>query len=259
MTFTPVNDFALQCALGLVEGYGTESKFGRATDCDSGVPTDIWDGADGVSGPDVYVPPTDSRLHDIASTNANDTVAGTGARRVRVYGLRTWGEKETSEVVELNGVGAVATKNAYVFVHRMKVIEFGSAKTTLGNISATAQTDLSLSAQISAGANQTLMAVYAVPSVQTFALTQIGASLLTGTGGAAADAVLLVNENPPDANSGFLIKGADQISDSAPLGSLIYPPVPYPGPCIMKIQVETDTNNVTCAGAFRGFLVDNPS
>jgi hypothetical protein len=63
-------DFALEVALGKVTGYAPINKFGFALDADSGVPTDIWDGADGTTSTDVWEPPTQARTHDIASTSA---------------------------------------------------------------------------------------------------------------------------------------------------------------------------------------------
>ena len=55
-----VKDFGLEVALGNIPGYSKVNKFGQATDCDSGIPTDVWDGADGTT-----------RFRDLRSTHGS--------------------------------------------------------------------------------------------------------------------------------------------------------------------------------------------
>jgi len=64
----PVVDYFQEVAAGRVEGSSAVSKFGENPDIDiaSGFET-IWDGGG------TYVPPTEARIHDIASDNAADT------------------------------------------------------------------------------------------------------------------------------------------------------------------------------------------
>jgi hypothetical protein len=63
-----MRDFMLEVAKGNVPGHSHINKFGRNSDIDTATdPEDIW-GAGGL-----WVPPTASRTHDIASSSANDT------------------------------------------------------------------------------------------------------------------------------------------------------------------------------------------
>ncbi len=141
------------------------NKFGRSADVDGGVTTDIWDGADGATSTDVWVPPTTARLHNIVSTSVADDgfPAGTGARTVSVQGLdENW--DLASETVTLNGTTDVATTITYVRIFRLIVLTVGSGGGNAGVITATAQTDATVTAAIAIGNNQTLMAIYTVPA-----------------------------------------------------------------------------------------------
>ena len=133
------------------------NKFGRNTDIDIAAEEDVWDGGG------TWVAPTTARTHDITSSDTNDTSAGTGAQTIRIFGLDANGE-EQQEDVTMNGTSNVATANTYIMIHRMQVLTAGSGNENAGNITATAQTDATVTAQINAGNNQTLMAIYQVPA-----------------------------------------------------------------------------------------------
>lgn len=63
----PIDDFWLRLARGEIPGYSFINKFGENPDIDTGSGfEDIWDAGG------TYVPPTQARLHDVASTSAND-------------------------------------------------------------------------------------------------------------------------------------------------------------------------------------------
>lgn len=256
MSFIGERNFGLEVVLGNVPGYGRIFKFGQALDCDAGIETDIWDGADGVTSTDVWVRPTAARIHDIASTSANDTAGGTGQRTIRVFGLTSWAAAEVSEDLAMNGASNVPTANAYVIIHRMKGTSFGSGATNAGIITATAQTDATVTAAIQAAHGQTLMAIYGVPSTQKLAITDIDVSVLrAGAGSALVDACLLVDERADQSDSGFLKKHVFSTGEAFTL--TFDPPLDYSGPCLVKLQVISSVNNVQTTASFNAFLVDN--
>lgn len=260
MTYLGPRIFALEVALGKVPGYSPINKFGEAPDCDSGVSTDIWDGADGVpTGTDIWVPPTQARIHDIVSSDVNDdgSPVGTGMRTVRVYGLTGWGTAEVSEDVILNGTTVVPTSNAYVIIHRMEGLTFGTGETNAGIIKATAQTDATVTAAIQTGMGQTLMLIYGVPSTQKIAIKTIKCAALRSASAVKVNGSLLVKLRADQADSAFVTKEKIQFSDVMSSTHDYTPPKILAGPCIIKIQVKTNLNNTVIAGTFDGLVVDN--
>lgn len=257
MTYLLNKDPGLEVALGNISGYGKVNKFGCALDCDNAVPTDIWDGADGATSTDVWVAPTQARLHDLASTNANDAAAGTGARTCEVYGLQDWDSAETSETVTLNGVSNVATANSYVIIHRIKCLTFGSGETNAGILTATAQTDGTVTAAVQAGKGQTLMAIYGVPSTQTVHLKKGWAKVLRSGPSANVSGLLLVKERADQSDCGFVVKEQFSFTNDDPWNPEWDPPKSFSGPCVVKIQVESDTNNTVVPAGFDAYVVDN--
>ena len=154
----PPHNWALEIARGNISGQSIITKFGLNTDVDTGsTPEDIWS----VGG--TYVPPTVARVHNIASSSASDTSAGTGARTVLIRG-KDGSYNAVSETVTLNGTSNVATANSYVHIHLMQVSTAGSAAANVGTISATAQTDATVTCEIPVGLNQSVSSIYMVPT-----------------------------------------------------------------------------------------------
>lgn len=262
MSYYGDKDFSLEVALGRVSGYSKVSKFGEALDCDSGIDTDIWDGADGVTSTDIWVAPTQARTHTIVSTDIDDSDSGgvnpqsTGMRTVRVYGLTAWNLDETSEDITLDGTTGVVTSNSYVIIHRMEGLTFGSTGSNEGIITATATTDATITAAIQVGEGQTLMAIYGVPSTQTIHIKQVFAGV-QGIATVDVDAKLLVKENADQSDSGFITKEKYKFTDTDNLDRKYKIPKSFSGPCIVKLQCTSDTNNSAITSAFDAYVVDN--
>lgn len=252
-----LGSFALEAALGRIPGYGTLFKFGEALDCDSGVDTDIWDGADGVTSTDVWVPPTQARIHNITSTSIADDGAplGTGLRTLRVYGLTDWDTKEVNEDIIMDGTTPVATTNSYVIIHRMHGLTYGSGGANAGIITATAATDATITAAIQVGNNQTLMAIYGFPSTQKLCITQLTSAML-GTATASADMKFLIRSNADQSDSGFRIVTVYNIDNAGSWIQGFDPPEQLSGPMICKVQANSNTNNSIITSTFSGYLVD---
>lgn len=253
-----VSDYFLEVSKGNVAGHSAVNKFGRSTNVDNGVDTDIWDGANSTDDVDIWVAPTQARTHQVASTSANDAAAGTGAQTVMLYGLTSWDADEVSETITMNGTTNVATSNQYVIIHRMKVITQGSAGPNAGKITATADTDATVTAQINAGEGQTQMAIYGIPSTKTAYLTGFYASANKGTISLSANITLLANPEPDSQLTGFLVKQTLGINtDGANAIRHDYAPYPkYSGPCILKLQANSSSNDTDVSGGFDLIMVD---
>lgn len=198
--------YELQVARGKVSGVSFINKFGRTTNVDSASATDIWDGANDGVATSIWVPPTTGRIHNIASTSSADDAASTGARTLTIYGLDSnW--LEATETVTLDGTNNVATTNSYIRIYRMTCDTWGTGTVNAGIITATAQTDSTVTAAIAAGNNQTLMAIYTVPAGKTAYITEYYAAFNKDTGAnTSTDMRLLVKTSADVANAGYQVK-----------------------------------------------------
>jgi hypothetical protein len=253
--------FYLEVAKGNIPGHAGVNKFGRSTNLDDGIDTDIWDGANATDDIDIWVAPTQARVHNIASSSASDDgdPAGVGARTIEIFGLTDWDTAEVSEVITLNGVGNVATTAAYVIIHRMRVKTKGATDVNVGAITATAVTDGTITAQINAGKGQTQMAILGFPSTQTFYMEQMYAYFNRAGGGTRlVDVSLLFNPEPDVELLNFLTKHTlDLESGASGVNHNFIPPKSFQGPGILKIQGNGSAADIDMSGGFDGILVTN--
>jgi len=134
--------------------------------------------------------------------------SGTGACVVHIkQGYEEDGTEHT-EFIILNGTTNVATVNSYYRITRMHIHGAGSNTTNVGNITATADTDTTVTAQISADQGQTLMAFYHVPIGKTGYITNIYATMNRSgaVSGAMAD-ISLRSRLWGNGNDGDIIEG----------------------------------------------------
>ena len=179
MTYIPFNDYGTEIAASrLSPAAGSAAtvdpvlKFGRNEVLGTTL-ADIWDGTG--LWPESVV----TQTYNIASTAAADkgtAIAGTGARTIQVYGLDNSGNAAT-EIAILNGTTNVTTSNSYSILFRGIVRSAGTGGENAGNITATGTSDSLMTMQISnngvIGYNQTLMAVYRVPTGRTGYIYQL--------------------------------------------------------------------------------------
>jgi hypothetical protein len=127
-----------------------------------------------------YTPQGTDSQRSFNSTNANDTGAGTGARKVKITYLNASGAGPFTETVTLNGtarVNTVATDIA--LIERMDVVEVGSGGGNAGTIQihTTPTSGGAVWGSIAIGDNQTYWAHHYVPPGKTCYVTNIeGAS-----------------------------------------------------------------------------------
>jgi hypothetical protein len=256
VTYITDKEWMVEVQRGKVGDATGINKIGEARDCDNGVDTDIWDGADGTTSSDVWAAPTTARRHDIKSTSVNDTSAGSGARTVRVWGLTDWASVETNEDVVLNGTSNVATANPYVIIHQMRCLTFGSGRTNAGIITATAQTDLTVTAAIQTGLGQTLMAIYGVPSGKKALVTASYGTVLRAVASPSVEITMFVQHDADQLNAGFVVKERGHMTADKPWSRDYRLPQSWDGPLIVKMQVKSNQNNTSCTAGFDLLLAD---
>lgn len=250
--------FQFKIGRGAMKGIQAVNKFGRATNADSGVATDVWDGANATDDVDIWVAPTQARVHNVVSTSTSDIAGGAGARTLRVSGLTDWDTREVSEDITMDGTDAVATQNAYVIVHRLQVLTKGATSANVGVITATAVSDGTVTAQIGVGNGQTQMAIYGVSSLQSAYVTLMYSDMIKTGQATSSEADLLVNPEPDVQVSTFLTKHTFGLVTTGTSHHVhqFNPWLVFPGPAIIKVQVNTSANDTDVSGGFDLYLVD---
>lgn len=153
-----LSDLMLAIPRGQIEGVTGVTQFGRNADVDTATtPEDIWDAGG------VWVPPTTDRIHDIVSDDGDDISGGAGARTLRVFGLDANFDLQQEDII-MNALVNVPTVNTYTRIFKLQVLTAGASETNEGIITATAQTDATVTAQINPLNGQTQMAIYTVPN-----------------------------------------------------------------------------------------------
>jgi hypothetical protein len=259
-----VTNDMLEIPRGCISNMVSVNKFGRSTNVDSGVATDVWDRATSACAEAIWTAPTQARVHNIASLSASDdgSPVGSGARTVQIFGLLDWDTAEVSETLTLNGTNNVASASAYVIIHRMKILTSGSLGPNASPIKATAVTDGTVTAQINSGAGQTQMAIYGIPSTQTAYMTGFYGSVLRASLGVNeqhVDMSLLYNPEPGDNANTYLVKhttGAGTRAQS-PFRHPYNPYKTFAGPGILKLQAIGSANDLDVSAGFDLVLVDN--
>ena len=160
----------------------------------------------------------------------------------------------------MDGTTDVPTVNAYVFINKLKVIDWGGSPVNAGVITATADTDVTVSAQIATGIGKDRSAIYAVPSIETAFLADYFVSTMrSGNSGASAEVFMAVNERPDVELTGFITehsKEAQRDANAAPVHDYEVQPR-FPGPCIIKARVNVVENNASVSAGFSLLIVDN--
>ena len=261
-------DYMLEIARGNVPGLSSINKFGRNIEIDNNVTADVWDGGNTAADSLIWVAPTQARVHAIVSDSDNDSDSGgvnpqsDGARTIQVFGLIDWDTKEVSEIMAMDGTQSINTVNSYVIIHRIKVLTKGNnaAGPNVGEITATAATDGTITARIRATQGQTQMAIYGIPSIQ-IAYMIIFYGDVNRAGGAAGlvDFSLLVNPEPDIERINFIIKHTFglQTVGSSHVGHLFSPYKKIEGPAIIKVQCSSGANDMDISSGFDMILVDN--
>lgn len=261
-----MDDYFVWVSRGKFPGHAPVRKWGSTDNISSAGDTDIWDVAKDGAPDDqaIFVAPTVAQKHLIASDSPDDrgVPPGIGARTICVYGLTAWNEPEANEIITMDGVIDRLTTKDYVFIHRLEVLTKGGALACVGNISATAEVDGTITARILAGKGQTQMAIRAISSVQDFEMTQFWGNLIRQSGGQSvgAEISLLVNPEPQTELTGFIWKHGFGLSSvgTSYIRHPFRPTFPVPGPAIVTLRARGDMpTKMKVSAGFDGVLIDN--
>lgn len=100
-------------------------------------------------------------LKVVSSSTSDTNSGGTGAKKVRIYGVDDSGNS-VFENVNMNGTNQVTTSTSFKHVNQVRVQVAGSGGLNAGDISIYANDGSTLLTEIKTGENQNQMATYAV-------------------------------------------------------------------------------------------------
>lgn len=199
-----------------------------------------------------YNEQTVNAQRSVASANANDTAAGTGARSVTITYYDATGAGPFTETVVLNGLTAVATANSNIcFIESIVVATVGSGGANAGILTLYVNNaggggtigTIGVGTIVAAvGDNRTLWAHHYVASNLTCAITSyiVGAS---GTVTFHLRSKNPTNVNAPDIAISPFLTTAGEFSATFPA------PITVPGPARITAYAVPSANNLNINGA----------
>ncbi len=198
----------------------------------------------------------DPETVEVFSDNANDTAAGTGARTVRITGLKsTSSTSEESEDLTLNGTSAVTSVNTWYRIYRIRVLTAGSGGENAGILTARhTTTTANVFASMPVGFNQSVIAAFSVPSGCTLLIKRVRVSIARASG-AAGSATVSLRVRPPggvfNAIRVFEIQTGGQVEFSLVGGDVVE------SGSDIKFRVEdVSDNNTIVEAAFEYVIID---
>ena len=243
----------LDLALNRIGGMEAGIKFGRNSDVDTGtVPEDLWEGGGLYSGhPQNFTPET----VDVFSSSSADASGGTGARTVRIRGLKT--DQSTAyeeEDITLNGTNAVTSINSWWRVNRVKVLTGGSGGANAGVITVrSTTTTANVFAAVPVGSNQSQIGAFTVPAGQIMVLKRLRIAITRATGAAGSATVSLREREPGGV---FQAARIFEIQTGAPAEFTSFAGERIVAGTDMKFEIEAvSDNNSIFDGAFEYVLV----
>ena len=236
----PVTDYYLELVKGNIAGQSVVNKFGQNDDLNTSTFEDIWD----VGG--VYSWPADSTapITHVDSTDAGDTGP------VEVQGLDVDGVL-TVQTATLNGTTLVELDTPLWRVFRLK--NTGSSD-YVGTVQAVNSGDTAVYARVAVGNNQTLMALYTIPSGKTGYLFQGSANMSKVTRSVSASGRFLVRP----------FGGVFQLKNTFGVGSdggghiMPFPmPMQIPAKSDLRVEAIASANGAAMNATFALLLIDD--
>lgn len=229
-------------ALTLVHKFGTNDSVGTSYE-------DIWKAGSDLT----YMTAADTM--DVISSSANDTILGTGARKVFIEGL-DGSFNIINEIVETNGLTGTTTINSYIRVYRAFVTEVATYGTSnQGNISIQDTTGSTLQAYIGLeggiGSGQTQGTHYTIPAGHTAYVVGMHASIETSK---VVDYLIQIRREADNTSTPTSWQTVFHIHDIAG-SNILTPPAPLILPEKTDIRVRGITSSGTSACSFDYQLV----
>jgi len=125
---------------------------------------------------------------EVLSSNANDTIAGTGAQKIKIVYISNANNMVQSAEISLNGVTPVATGFTANEIQWMEVTQVGSNNVAVGNILLRTVIGTIGLEQIDAGGNKSMSGHFMIPSGYTGYIIEWSSNAVDLSNGSTANA-----------------------------------------------------------------------
>lgn len=170
-------DYLYSIAEGDILGHDALLKFGTRSSVVANTMSTVWEGT-----PAIYPYLVTAEQLQVVSTDANDTLLGTGARTITLIGLDT-NYNELEETINMNGLTQVTTTNSFVRINRAFVATVGTfGGSNIGTINILNNAGTTTQALITIGDGQTLMTMWTVPVNKTAYILALNTSTSSNKG-----------------------------------------------------------------------------
>jgi hypothetical protein len=211
----------------------------------------VWDGAT------QYVYPTVQQRMEIVSSSANDTLAGTGIQKVKIYYLDATGA-EFTEIVSMSGTTPVSTVATNIYrINDFVASQVGTNGMSVGNIVIRNLATTPVYSEIAAGYTRDRSVIYTVPKGKTLFVTSMTFGCVYTTSGKSERFTFLgTYDDLGGTLLNFFVPYAETVLVDNSIVRTFEVPFKLPSLTDIKVNVVGETN-AQCAVVARGWLQPN--
>lgn len=218
----------------------------------SGADVTITADTAGAAGNDITLATSETDAVTVSGANltGGDDANNTGVLSVRITGVDAT-YAEVIEDVTLGGTVSVNTTNSFLRINSMVALTVGSNGSAVGNITATAATDSTVSAKIAAGENESRNAFYTVPLNKTgFVFSMFGEMY-----GAASTIIATVEMLMREYGKGWVSRGVASVNGGEENGRKFTAPIAVPAKADIKLRAATSADNADLVAGMQLLVV----
>lgn len=181
-----------------------------------------------------------------AAPTSEDTAAGvmgTGAKTIDITGIDSL-SNAFSENIKMNGTTPVNTTKAYFAINSLRVQAVGSYGKNKGKITATAETDTSVSSLIDVGENKSEQAFYAQQKIKKATIPFFYVSATNGASGAKTTIYLMIRSALGAWTTEVTIVLDEDTVSFTDLGTGLLPEIPAGGAFKVSAVASTGSSSV---------------
>jgi hypothetical protein len=246
----------VEIAAGNVRNVEIVNVFGYNPDIDTSTyPEDIWSTGGLYTGH----PRSTTQTIQIFSSSTADTSAGTGARTVRISGLKTTTSEEyEEETLTMNGTTIVTSVDSWYRVNRIWVVTAGSSGSNTGTITVRhSTTTTNVFGIIEPLRNQSTIMCYTIPFNRTGYITSYNLIMSRNNGSDGSGNISLrIRDTLADVNSVYRTRAIISMTTSSPYQINLDTYIRLESGSDIRFRVDyVSDNNTIMSGSFSIILV----